>query len=91
MTSERRTSSLRCPARVAGSNPLEIQSLIAARSRFVDRGLRAIDDFSVLAGALPQRALRLVKESGLEHRDQLRDNWDRARRHDPLQRIEALR
>ena len=30
MTSERRTSSLRCPARVAGSNPLEIQSLIVA-------------------------------------------------------------
>ena len=30
MTSERRTSSLRCPARVAGRSPLEIHSLIVA-------------------------------------------------------------
>ena len=50
-----------------------------------------IETLGVLAGALPQRALRLVKEWGLEHRDELRDNWGRARRHDPLQRIEPLR
>lgn len=45
----------------------------------------------VLAGGLPPRALRLVTDWASEHRDELQDNWDRARRHEPLRRIEPLR
>ena len=46
---------------------------------------------TVLAGRLPPRALRLVVEWATEHHDELRDNWDRARRHAPLRPIEPLR
>jgi len=44
----------------------------------------------VLGGGLPPRALRLVKDWASEHQDELRENWDRARRHEPLRRIEPL-
>ncbi|MBV9195779.1 MAG: DUF4160 domain-containing protein [Solirubrobacterales bacterium] len=50
-----------------------------------------IETFSVLAGALPQRALRLVREWAAEHRDELLENWARARPNETLQRIEPLR
>jgi uncharacterized protein DUF4160 len=50
-----------------------------------------IGTWEVLAGRLPPRALRLVHDWASEHEDELRDNWDRARRHEPLQRIEPLR
>jgi hypothetical protein len=50
-----------------------------------------IETLSVLAGELPQRALRLVRDWAEEHRDELYENWARARRHETLQRIEPLR
>lgn len=50
-----------------------------------------IGTWEVLAGRLPPRALRLVHDWASEHEDELRDNWDRARRHEPLHRIEPLR
>jgi hypothetical protein len=45
----------------------------------------------VLAGGLPPRALRLVTDWASDHQEELRENWDRARRHEPLRRIEPLR
>ena len=36
----------------------------------------------VLAGSLPGRALRLVREGLDGHRAELEANWDRARRHE---------
>ena len=36
-----------------------------------------IENLVVLAGGLPQRALRLVNEWASEHPDELRDNWAR--------------
>lgn len=50
-----------------------------------------IGDFTIIAGQLPPRARRLVAEWATAHRAELRDNWDRARRHQPLERIEPLR
>ena len=44
----------------------------------------------VLAGALPSRALRLVREWTLLHAEELLANWDRARAEEPLLPIEPL-
>ena len=44
----------------------------------------------VYAGGLPSRALRLVREWARLHRDELGENWARARQHRPLRTIEPL-
>jgi hypothetical protein len=44
----------------------------------------------VIAGSLPRRALALVAEWAALHQDELRSNWERARREEPLQPIEPL-
>jgi hypothetical protein len=44
----------------------------------------------VLAGALPARALRLVREWLAAHRAELEANWDRARRHDQPEPVAPL-
>jgi hypothetical protein len=45
---------------------------------------------SVLAGSLPPRALRLVEAWARLHRDELLDNWQRARKRKPVVLIEPL-
>jgi hypothetical protein len=50
-----------------------------------------IESLEVLAGELPPRARRLVVEWARAHLDELRENWARARRHEPLEPIEPLR
>jgi Domain of unknown function (DUF4160) len=45
---------------------------------------------AALAGSLPGRALRLVREWLLEHRYELEANWDRARKHQAPQPIAPL-
>lgn len=47
-------------------------------------------DGKVLAGSLPPRALRLVEEWARLHEDELLANWERARGHESLERIEPL-
>lgn len=47
-------------------------------------------DLSVIAGDLPSRAKRLVRAWARIHQDELVDNWERARRHEPLERIDPL-
>jgi hypothetical protein len=42
---------------------------------------------AIMEGELPRRARRLVKDWCLEHRQELLDNWDRARALQPLQTI----
>jgi len=44
----------------------------------------------VIAGSLPRRALSLVAEWAALHREELLDNWERARRAERLQPIEPL-
>jgi hypothetical protein len=50
-----------------------------------------IEGLVVIAGRIPPRALRLVLEWAGAHRQELRENWERARRHQPLQKIDPLR
>lgn len=50
-----------------------------------------IDTLDILEGGLPERAYRMVLEWAVEHRAELRDNWRRAREHQPLEPIEPLR
>jgi len=47
-------------------------------------------DGTVLGGSLPPRALSFVREWASERQEQLLDDWQRARRHEPLAPIEPL-
>ena len=49
-----------------------------------------IDTLQVRDGALPRRALALVLEWAVEHREELRENWNVAARHEPLKGIAPL-
>jgi hypothetical protein len=50
----------------------------------------SIDNLDVVKGTLPPRALRLVREWGVQHRDELMENWHRARAREPLEKIDPL-
>ena len=50
----------------------------------------AIDTLEVIDGSLPRRALALVVEWAFARRNDLRQNWHRARRHEPLVPIAPL-
>lgn len=41
-------------------------------------------------GGLPARALRLIRRWGMQHRDELMANWERARIREPLAKIDPL-
>lgn len=49
-----------------------------------------IEDISLIAGGLPQRASGLVREWANAHQNELRDNWRRAREHRRMKPIEPL-
>lgn len=49
-----------------------------------------IETLEVIVGSLPARARKLVVEWAEQHRDDLRNNWARARRHQPLEKIDPL-
>ena len=50
----------------------------------------AIMTGDVVRGSLPGRALRLVREWTLMHREELTANWDRARAREMLSAIDPL-
>ncbi len=50
----------------------------------------ALDDLRMLEGDLGPRARGLVIEWASHHQAELRENWERAARHQPLQSIEPL-
>ena len=52
--------------------------------------LIAIDSGEVIAGELPPRARRLVREWAEMRREELAADWDRARAHEPLARVAPL-
>jgi len=54
------------------------------------KALIAIPTLTLLRGRLPARALGLTIEWASRHQDELMDNWERARHHEPLIRIEPL-
>jgi len=49
-----------------------------------------IETLDVIRGELPRRVFALVLEWAVAHRDELRANWEAARRGEPLRRIEPL-
>jgi hypothetical protein len=49
-----------------------------------------IESLEVLAGTFPAKGLRLVKRWAEMHTAELRDNWERAQRGEPLESIEPL-
>ncbi len=49
-----------------------------------------IESLGIIAGDLPPRVQRLVAEWAAAHQAELRDNWSRARDHQPLVAIEPL-
>ena len=49
-----------------------------------------IESLAIIAGELPPRARRLVAEWAVSHLAELKDNWARARKHQPLMPIEPL-
>jgi hypothetical protein len=65
-----------------------------ARPHFHARyaGEAASIDFAgeLIAGSLPPRALGLVVEWAALHRDELSEDWELARREEPLKPIEPL-
>lgn len=54
------------------------------------KALIAIETLTVLAGRLSPRALGLAMEWAARHREELLENWERARRQEPLERIPPL-
>jgi hypothetical protein len=50
----------------------------------------AIETLEVLAGSLPDRGLRLVREWATLHRAELEADWQHARAGEPLERISPL-
>ena len=49
-----------------------------------------ISDLRLLEGQLPKRVISLVLEWAFEHRDELEANWQHARRHEDLEKIDPL-
>lgn len=49
-----------------------------------------IDNVVFLNGRLPNRAQSMVFEWAAMHQQELRGNWERARRHETLERIRPL-
>lgn len=47
-------------------------------------------DGRLLAGSLPPRALRLVRDWAELHEEELLDNWERVRSREPLDAIDPL-
>jgi hypothetical protein len=47
-------------------------------------------DGTVLAGSLPPRSLRFVRQWASDHQPELAYNWEHARRREPLQAIDPL-
>jgi hypothetical protein len=50
----------------------------------------AIETLELIGGSLPPRPLRLIRAWAAEHRQELEDNWERARAHEALEPIEPL-
>jgi hypothetical protein len=59
-------------------------------ARYAGHSASIAFDGQVIVGELPSRALTLVSEWAQLHSDELTENWDRARREEPLVEIDPL-
>jgi hypothetical protein len=56
----------------------------------VDEAIIDIKTLEILEGRLPNRAKSLAIEWAIEHRNELLNNWQKARSHETLEKIEPL-
>jgi len=54
------------------------------------RAAFSIQDLRLIEGELPPRVVSLVLEWAFLHREEIMDNWERARREEQLQKIKPL-
>ena len=54
------------------------------------RAAFSIHDLRIIEGKLPQRVISLVLEWAFLHREELMENWDRAKRREKLKKIDPL-
>lgn len=50
----------------------------------------AIEGLTLLSGSLPPRALGMVLEWAVLHREELRENWERMRQNEPPRKLRPL-
>ncbi len=50
----------------------------------------SIEDLKLIEGELPRRAISLVLEWAFQHREILMDNWGKAQKREPLEKIKPL-
>jgi hypothetical protein len=50
----------------------------------------SIEEFKMIEGELPKRAISLVLEWAFQHRGELMANWEKAQKREPLERINPL-
>jgi hypothetical protein len=55
-----------------------------------DEALFDIKTLDIMEGSLPKRARSLAIEWAIEHRKELLNNWQKAKSHETLDRIEPL-
>jgi hypothetical protein len=55
-----------------------------------DEALFDIKTLDIMEGSLPKRARSLAIEWAIEHREELLNNWQKAKSHETLDRIEPL-
>ena len=60
-------------------------------ARYKDQEVLVELESGIVTGSFPKRALRFLLEGMDLHREELEENWARARDHRPLEGIEPLR
>ena len=55
-----------------------------------EEALIGLENLEILSGHLPRRAKAMVIEWAIEYRKELKENWMRAERHEPLSPITPL-
>lgn len=54
------------------------------------RAAFSISDLKIIEGSLPKRVVSLVLEWAFEHREELLEDWNRAQKHEELNKIKPL-
>ena len=55
-----------------------------------ERAVFSINELRVIEGSLPRRVVTLVLEWAFEHRDELIEDWELAKRREDLKKIDPL-
>ncbi len=54
------------------------------------RAAFSISDLKIIEGSLPKRVVSIVLEWAFEHRNELLEDWNRAQKHENLNKIKPL-